>query len=231
MNLFDLVSQAQGGRALEQIGAQLGLDPTEAEKAARALLPALSAGLKRNTGNEEGLHSLLQALQGGRHVPYADSPDRLSDPATRDEGNGILGHIFGSKEVSRKVAARAEASTGISAAILRRMLPLLATVVMGSLAKRLLGTRLGRSLGKVLGGGLLARLLGSRLLRMVGVGFIGKILLNGIKAGAWTLLRRFLRGRGLASSRSGSDFFGSLLDADGDGQVLDDLLDLATARH
>lgn len=231
MNLFDIVSQAQGGRAIENIGAQVGLDPKQAEQAARALLPSLSAGLKQSTNDEVGLRGLLDALGSGNHVSYAETPGALSGDDTLQDGNGILGHIFGSKDVSRKVAARAEANTGISGAILRRMLPLLATVVMGSLAKRVLGTGLGRAVGKILSGGLLGRIFGSRLLRMIGVGFLGKILLNGIKAGTWTVLRRFLRGRGLASSRSGSDFFGDLLDADGDGQVLDDLLEMATSRR
>ncbi len=231
MNLFDLVSQAQQGQAIANIGARVGLDPTQAEAAVRALLPALSAGLKHNSASEGGLRSLIAALGSGRHVDYAEGPDALTRPDVTQEGNGILGHILGSKEVSRKVAAHAEANTGISAAILRKMLPLLAPVVMGALAKQVLGSRLGRNIGKVLGGGLLARLFGSRLLRLIGVGFLGKILLNGLKAGAWAVLRRFLRGRGFASARSGSDFFGSLLDADGDGQILDDLLRMATSRR
>ena len=43
----------------------------------------------------------------------------------------ILGHPLGSKDVSRQVASRAAAQTGLSADVLKRMLPLAATLMMG----------------------------------------------------------------------------------------------------
>ena len=50
-------------------------------------------------------------------------------------GNGILGHLLGSKDVSREVASRAAAQTGLSADVLKRMLPLAATLMMGAFSK------------------------------------------------------------------------------------------------
>ena len=52
------------------------------------------------------------------------------------DGNGILGHLFGSKDVSRQVAAGASAQTGIGADVLKKMLPMLASLAMGALAQR-----------------------------------------------------------------------------------------------
>jgi hypothetical protein len=52
------------------------------------------------------------------------------------DGNGILGHLLGSKDVSRQVATRASAQTGLSADVLKRMLPLAATLMMGSFSKQ-----------------------------------------------------------------------------------------------
>src|SRR5262249_19040574 len=63
-------------------------------------------------------------------------PSRLSATQTIQDGNGILGHIFGSKDVSRQVATQAAANTGISADVLRQMLPLVATLAMGALSHR-----------------------------------------------------------------------------------------------
>jgi hypothetical protein len=54
--------------------------------------------------------------------------------ADRADGNGILGHILGSKDVSRQVAAQASARTGIGADVLKKMLPLVATLAMGESA-------------------------------------------------------------------------------------------------
>ena len=55
------------------------------------------------------------------------------------EGNGILGHLFGSKEVSRAVAAQAEQATGIGQEIFKQMLPVIASTLMGGMFKQSTG--------------------------------------------------------------------------------------------
>ena len=79
---------------------------------------------------------MLAALQGGNHERYVDDPSALSAPDTIEDGNGILGHIFGSKDRSREVASQVAGRTGIGASILKQMLPVLAGLLMGHLAKR-----------------------------------------------------------------------------------------------
>ena len=46
------------------------------------------------------------------------------------------GTCLGSKDVSRQVATRAAAQTGLSADVLKRMLPLAATLMMGAFSKQ-----------------------------------------------------------------------------------------------
>jgi hypothetical protein len=134
MNILDSILGARDGAAVQQLAAQFGLRPEQASAAIGALMPALAAGLKRDiTTNEAGLES---ALANGRHETYVDQPEVLGAPATTADGNAILGHIFGSKDVSRKVAAGAAERTGIDPAILKQMLPLLASLAMGALAKQ-----------------------------------------------------------------------------------------------
>jgi len=65
-----------------------------------------------------------------------DNPDSLSDPAATEEGNSILGHIFGSKDVSRQAAATAAGETGLNVSTLKKMLPLLASTAMGAMSKQ-----------------------------------------------------------------------------------------------
>jgi hypothetical protein len=67
---------------------------------------------------------LHRQLRGRRRVPY------LID------GDGILGHLLGSKDVSREVAGRAAAQTGLSDDVFKRMLPLVATLMMGAFSKQ-----------------------------------------------------------------------------------------------
>jgi hypothetical protein len=136
MNILDAILNTQNGAAVQQAGASVGLGPDQTAVALAALVPALAAGLKRNTGSPDGLAGLVGALSGGHHQRYLDNPMILAQPGAVADGNGILGHVLGSKDVSRQVAAQAATRTGISAEVLKRLLPLAATMVMGALARQ-----------------------------------------------------------------------------------------------
>lgn len=135
MNLVDAILQAQGGGVVQQLGSQFGLDDEQTKAALSALVPALAAGVHQNAQNTNGLDGLMAALAGGGHQRYVDDPSTLSDLATTKDGNAILGHVLGSKDVSRQVANRAASETGISQELLKKMLPIAATLVMGALAR------------------------------------------------------------------------------------------------
>jgi hypothetical protein len=155
--ILDMLMNAAGGGAVQQIGQRFGLSEEQAGSAVSQLVPALLAGLQRNTSQEGGVEALLGALQGGKHAQYLDNPELLGQEATTQDGNSILGHIFGSKEVSRAVAGRAAEQTGVGADILKQMLPVVATMVMGGLSKQNAAVpQQGQGAG---GGGLLSSLL------------------------------------------------------------------------
>ena len=78
----------------------------------------------------------MAALAAGTHQRYLDDPSTITDAATVQDGNGILGHILGSKDVSRQVAVQASARTGIGTDVLKKMLPLVAALAMGALSKQ-----------------------------------------------------------------------------------------------
>src|SRR5690606_7078485 len=118
---------------------QFGLNENQMEQAMAALMPAFSTGLKRNVANPADMSNFLSALAGGNHAQYFENLQSAFSPQGMQEGNGILGHIFGSKEVSRAVAAQAEAATGIGQEIFKQMLPVLATAIMGGLFKQSTG--------------------------------------------------------------------------------------------
>jgi hypothetical protein len=99
------------------------------------LVPALAAGFQRNLQSQGGVENLMSALSSGNHGQYIDNPTSLDDQAAVADGNGILEHVLGGKDVSREVASRAAAQTGLSADVLKRMLPLAATLMMGAFSK------------------------------------------------------------------------------------------------
>jgi hypothetical protein len=123
-------------KVIGQIAKQLGIPESMAQMAASALLPALTKGLAKNASKPGGLDSLLGALAGGKHAAYVDNPETVTQPEAIEDGNNILGHIFGSKDVSRNVAGQASQKTGIDADILKQMLPMLAGSTLGSLEKQ-----------------------------------------------------------------------------------------------
>lgn len=139
MNMIDSLLGAQGSAIVQQLGRQFGLDESQATSALGALLPSLAAGFKREVATPSGLESLLGALGGGQHARYVEDLQSLGRPDTVADGNGILGHIFGSKDVSREVANRASAQSGVGPDVLKQMLPVVAALVMGALSKRQAG--------------------------------------------------------------------------------------------
>lgn len=137
--LFDMLANAQNGNALDQMARQFGLSQQQTQEALAALMPAFSQGLKRNVANPYDLGSFLTALASGQHAKYFEDAARAFSPQGLDEGNGILGHLFGSKELSRAVAAQAAQATGIAQQTLQQMLPALAAMIMGGLFKQSTG--------------------------------------------------------------------------------------------
>ena len=136
MDLMDLLKAAGGDKSVSQLSDAVGLGSADTSKLIAALAPALMGGLTKNATAESGLDGLRRALSTGGHDRYIDKPELMTSDKTRRDGNKILGHIFGSKEVSREVAAVAEKDTGIDVSMIKKALPLLATLAMGAMNKK-----------------------------------------------------------------------------------------------
>ncbi len=208
MNMMDMILQAAGGQAPQQVGSSLGLNQQQSQQAIAALLPAISSALKQNTSNPQGLAGLLGALQRGSHDQYLDNPQQLNQPEAINEGNAILGHLFGSKDVSRAVAGQASQKTGIGADILKKMLPMVAMMAMGSLGKQTRQPTMQSAL----------------------TGLAMQHLMGGQKSGLGSILGAITGGNARAAQRAestrqqGMGIIGKMLDADGDGSTMDDIL-------
>ncbi len=215
-NLLETILTAQDGKTVDNLGARFGLDRNQTEAAMRELLPALSSGMKRQAATGDGLRALASAVDRDGHDRYLDRPELALADEARTEGDGILGHLLGSKDVSRAVAARASERTGISDTLLKQLLPVLASMAMGAIAKNIRGGAEGGGSGD---GGLLGQILGGGASNSgdAGGGLLGGIL-GGMFGGGG--------GQGEAApSLDGLGELGRMFDADGDGSSADDLLD------
>lgn len=164
-NLLDVLFADENKAAIDEVQKNFNLNEQETRAAVEELIPALSRGLQKNTEATPGMDELLEALRTGKHERYMEKPGSLGSPETIKDGNDILGHIFGSKEVSREVATRASNKSGLSSSLLKKMLPVVASLVMGALSKKVMG---GSALGgnrsaptRASTGGLLSSLLDS----------------------------------------------------------------------
>ncbi len=198
MQLQDLIAVLGQSGGIDSMARELGLSGAQATAGAAALLPAILGGFKKQVQSQpaglDGLADMLGGLGGGGLMDAVLAPN----PTNATPGNDILGQIFGSKDVSRTVAQSASTRSGIDPVLLKKMLPVLAMLVAGYMAKSRAGAQ------PPSGGGGLGDLLG---------GLLGA----GSPAGAGTAAGASQAGGGL----------GSMLDLDGDGNPLDDILGMA----
>ena len=192
MNINEILAQRGG---LQSMARELGISETDAANGAAALAPAILGGFKKQAqGQPEGfagLGGLLGQLGGGGLLADVLSPQ----PTNVGRGDDVLGQIFGSKDVSRTVAQQASSQTGLDPSLLKKMLPIVAMMVTGLMAKQQGGAAAGAT----------------------GAGGIGGMLGG-------------LLGGGAGSGSSGLPGLASMLDMDGDGNPLDDILGMAGRR-
>lgn len=197
MQVTDILAQTGG---VGSIARELGVSEAEVSRGAEALGPALLGGFTKQaqSGGGAGLGGLLSQLGGGALLDSVLSPG----PTDVAKGDGVLGQVFGSREVSRTVAQSASTKSGLDPALLKRMLPILAMVVAGYLAKKNSGAG---TAGAGAGDGALGGGLGGGL-----GGILGGMLGGNTSAGG-----------------AGRGGLASMLDGDGNGNPLDDILRMA----
>jgi hypothetical protein len=193
MQITDMLARMGG---IEAVARELGVDESQAASGADALMPAILGGLKKQAQTQpaglEGLGGLLGQLGGGGLLDNVLSPQ----PTDVSRGNDLLGQIFGSKDVSRTVAQNASAQSGLAPDLLKKMLPMVAMLVAGYMAKQGGGAASQSAASSGGLGGMLGSVLGGQAERSTP------------QAGT---------GSGL----------GSMLDMNGDGNALDDILRMA----
>lgn len=122
---------------ISAIGRQFGLDDEQTRAALDALVPVVAAGMRRTAQSPEGLQEVLRQVLTGRYGGSLDDDRAVSFERAKPAGDEVLGQIFGDKQVSREVAQQLSATSGVGAAILKKLLPIVATMVLGTLAKRM----------------------------------------------------------------------------------------------
>ncbi len=143
---------------IDQLASKLGVDPATAAQAVEQGGGAILTGLQKNAESPDGAAALQKAL--GQHQGLGDSVD--VDSVDTEDGEKILKHVFGEKEQAvKQTLTEAPQTAGID---FGKLLPMLAPIVMGLLAKKQQpageaqaqessGGGIGDLIGGLLGGG------------------------------------------------------------------------------
>jgi hypothetical protein len=135
-SLYEILENAHDGEGIAALGREFGLTSAQTQAAVAALLPAISTGLKQSTATLDGLSNLL-----GMMGQQQDLRDMYHDPETTfgsegiAAGNDALSVIFGSPDVSRAVIDQAQKFSGVSSNILKKLLPVLAGMLISGLMR------------------------------------------------------------------------------------------------
>lgn len=183
--LLDLLNSPKGKQMVSGVAEQTGQPENKTADVLSMAMPLMLGAMKKNVSSPQGAQGLMSALSSKHDGGILDNLDSLFgggvDKSVMDDGNGILGHIFGAKQPFVENALSQK--TGVDTNSIAEILKIAAPIVMGFVGKQ-------TSQSKVQDG-----------------------------SGMNTLLGSMLGGQ----PKQNQSLIMSLLDADGDGSVLDDV--------
>lgn len=132
-NVLDLVVQGQNTSSSNTLAKRADVSVSDFGKVAAIGVPAILQAIQRNAQDDTGLDALNQALNKHQDVEQYQSVDQLSQSIDPQDGDKVLGHVFNDKQ---SIIDRIADTVGISPAAVKRILVLLAPLVLKYLADR-----------------------------------------------------------------------------------------------
>ena len=178
-----------GGGGVDEIARSVGLDSSDVTNVLSGAVPAIMAGLTRNSATSDGVSGLAGALDRDHDGSILDDVmGYLGGGGNLADGAGILGHVLGGRQST--IESAVSSSSGVDLASVGKIMAMVAPLIMGALgkAKRQQGFDAGA----------LAEMLGQQ--------------------------ERVAR----QASPSAVDMFSKMLDSDGDGDPMDDIVKMGS---
>lgn len=126
------IQQLIGQIPVQQVAQQAGVDEAEARQAIEAIVPALVGGMQANAHDPSGAQSLAGAL--GAHQGNLDQ--RLAGDIDPQDGMKIVQNIFGD---NTDQIARAAGGGSAMGDIIKKILPIVAPIVIAWIANKFFG--------------------------------------------------------------------------------------------
>ncbi len=152
-NLNDIIANAQGGKAFDNLAQQFGITRDQAQAAVQALIPAISAGLLQKAAQPGALGSVISAITDADHQASFSNPAAAQSDAAVQKGNDVVSDILGSSHIVHQIAQQASSVTGLRPDLLVQMLPVVVSIALGGMAKSAQNQGFGGMLGQLASAG------------------------------------------------------------------------------
>ncbi len=143
MELSGLMNEAEADRQLADLASTFGLTRHQTEAVVDSILPEITRHLERQSLSRGGVADVISMLGEAGTTPLEFGREK-----GLERGNALLEQVFGTRDTSRAVAARASRTSGIAQPIIKAMLPHIIQMAMRAFSRRASGG-LGDILSKI----------------------------------------------------------------------------------
>ncbi len=136
--LLDLLNSPMGKQLISGVAGQTGQPENKTADVLSMAMPLLMGAMKKNASTPGGAQGLMTALSSKHDGSILDNLGGLFgggvDQGVMDDGAGILGHVFGSKQP--QVENALSSKSGIDAGSISQILKIAAPILLGYLGKQ-----------------------------------------------------------------------------------------------
>jgi len=139
MGIIDMILQNLSGDVVGKIASQFGANEGEIGKVLATLTPMLTQEVKTKL-EDPNVDSapILEKATDPEIQQIAENPQKVvEDESIVEKGIDILSYVTGSKERSVEIASAVAEETGFDLSYVKKLLPIIAPIVMGNLGKML----------------------------------------------------------------------------------------------
>lgn len=134
MHIKTVLSEAQNGQAYANLARAFHLPPDKAEDAVHDMLDALIPDIAERIASRRSLADIVELIGKADYEKVLETPMLLGATHTQVLGSEALNAFAGRKE-SQRLVHHAAATSGVSEMISEYLLPALAAMLVGALAK------------------------------------------------------------------------------------------------
>ncbi|MEM9362521.1 MAG: DUF937 domain-containing protein [Bacteroidota bacterium] len=136
--LLDLLNSPMGKQLISGVAGQTGQSENQTADVLGMAMPLLMGAMKKNASTPGGAEGLMNALSSKHDGSILNDLGGLFgggvDQGVMDDGAGILGHVFGTKQ--SQVENALSNKSGIDAGSISQILKIAAPIILGYLGKQ-----------------------------------------------------------------------------------------------